>query len=116
MIWQDLAEDVRETLPSFSFRPMVQMLSKFLGFMNLTVCYVCLARLHFVISLLSDAVSCACSTVCHLRSVRCHMPRYEDTYHTYSFLEKYIHILTYYVFAYLNNNRVRMFALLAVYN
>ena len=28
---------MRDTLPSFSFSPMVQMLSKFLGFMNLTV-------------------------------------------------------------------------------
>jgi hypothetical protein len=31
-----LSEDVRDTLPDFSFSPMVQMLSKFLGFMNLT--------------------------------------------------------------------------------
>jgi len=53
LTWQELAEDVRETLPSFSFRPMVQMLSKFLGFMNLTVdTALCFCVVHSLLLLL----------------------------------------------------------------
>jgi len=36
-LYQDLAEKVRDTLPDCSFDPMIRMLRKFLGFMNLTV-------------------------------------------------------------------------------
>jgi hypothetical protein len=47
-VQQDLAESVRDTLPGFSFSPMVHMLSKFLGFMNLTVKAVSNVFLFFV--------------------------------------------------------------------
>jgi len=70
---------VRETLPSFSFRPMVQTLSKFLGFMNLTVSHIIMSVCRLSITLADLA---ELNSLTHSESMNSILPEVYQNYFT----------------------------------